>query len=105
MKSTQLPHRLILMLFAVVGAAVYRLSADDAKPVPRAQAVPQPSAQVSFQREGFEIARYHFGPDLRRPFVFPVIGPSGRSLTRMGHPRDPASHSHHNPVWVSHNDV
>ncbi|MGB8166962.1 MAG: PmoA family protein [Chthoniobacteraceae bacterium] len=72
------------------------------KPVPRMQAVPQPHDQVSFQRDGVEIARYHFGDDNSRPFLFPVIGPSGRSLTRMGHPHDPVTHSHHNSVWVSH---
>jgi hypothetical protein len=75
------------------------------KPVPHAQAVPQPYDQVSFQRDGVEIARYHFGKDLRRPFVFPLVGPSGRSLTRMGHPHDPETHSHHNSVWVAHNSV
>lgn len=80
-------------------------SAPTTKPVPLVQAVPQPYDQVSFQRDGVEIARYHFGRDLRRPFVFPVVGPSGRSLTRMGHPHDPESHSHHNSVWVAHNDV
>ena len=64
-----------------------------------------PYHQASFQRDGAEIARYHFGPALHRPFVFPVIGPSGRSLTRMGHPHDPESHSHHNSVWISHHDV
>jgi hypothetical protein len=77
----------------------------DPKPVPRMQALPQPYDQVSFQRDGAEIARFHFGNDLRRPFVFPVIGPSGRSLTRMGHPHDPLTHSHHNSVWISHADV
>ena len=55
---------------------------------PHAQAVPQPYDQISFQRDGEEIARYHFGPDLRRPFIFPANGPSGISLTRMGHPTD-----------------
>jgi hypothetical protein len=75
------------------------------KPVPRLQVVPMPYYQASFQREGVEIARYHFDPELNRPFVFPVIGPSGKSLTRMGHPRDPQSHSHHNSVWISHTDV
>lgn len=69
------------------------------------QAIPLPNHEISFQRDGDEIARYHFGPDLRRPFVFPVIGLSGRSLTRMGHPHDPESHSHHNSIWISHNDV
>ena len=69
------------------------------------QAVPQPYDQVSFQRDGLEIARYHFGASLKRPFVFPLLGPSGRSLTRMGHPHDPVSHSHHNSVWIAHQDV
>src|ERR1051325_1669482 len=74
-------------------------------PPPEMQALPLPNHEISFQRNGTEIARYYFGPDLRRPFVFPIIGPSGRSLTRMGHPRDPESHSHHNSVWISHPDV
>lgn len=69
------------------------------------QALPLPHHEVSFQRNGIELARLHFAPDLRRPFVYPVIGPSGRSLTRMGHPHDPESHSHHNSVWISHHDV
>jgi len=75
------------------------------RPVPRMQIMPMPYHQVSFQHDGIELTRYHFGPDLHRPFLFPVIGSSGRSLTRMGHPHDPESHSHHNSVWISHNDV
>jgi len=75
------------------------------KPVARLQVVPMPYQQASFQRDGVEITRYHFGAGLERPFLFPVNGPSGRSLTRMGHPRDPQSHSHHNSVWISHTDV
>jgi len=75
------------------------------KPIPRMQAVPQPYGQISFQRDEQEIARYHFGHGLRRPFVYPVIGPSGRPLTRWGHPHDPESHSHHYSVWISHNSV
>jgi hypothetical protein len=72
---------------------------------PAWQAVPFPHDQISFQRDGAEVARYHFGGDLRRPFVFPVIGPGGRMLTRMGHPHDPVGHSHHNSVWISHHKV
>ena len=91
----------LLPIFAVLGAA----ELPEPKPVPRMQAVPLPLNQISFQREGAEIARYYFGAELRRPFVYPVIGPSGRSLTRMGHPHDPESHSHHNSIWISHHDV
>ena len=87
-----------LLLAAAVCAA-------SPKPVPWMQVVPQPYDQASFQRDGVELTRYHFGPGLHRPFLFPVIGLSGRSLTRMGHPHDPESHSHHKSVWISHHDV
>jgi hypothetical protein len=80
-------------------------SVPQPKPVPRLQFVPQPYHQAALQREGRELARYHFGPELRRPFLFPIVGPAGRSLTRMGHPRDPEGHSHHNSLWISHHDV
>ncbi|HEY6166610.1 MAG TPA: PmoA family protein [Verrucomicrobiae bacterium] len=75
------------------------------KPIPRLLLVPQPYDQISFQRDGQEIARYHCGTNLNRPFVFPLIGPSGVSLSRLGHPRDPQTHSHHNSFWVAHHDV
>jgi len=94
-----------VFLFCVCLAGVAAGAGFNPKPVPRMQAVPQPYAQVSFQRDGAQVARYHFGKGLDRPFLFPVVGPSGRPLTRMGHPHDPESHAHHNSVWVSHHDV
>lgn len=85
------------------------LRADDelpnAKPTPRMQVVPQPLQQASVQRDGLEISRYWFDGALRRPFLFPLVGPSGRSVTRMAHPRDPNGHSHHNSVWIAHHSV
>jgi hypothetical protein len=100
-------HRLILFLsvFICVHPWLAHFAVAEPKPVPRMQAIPLPYDQVSLQRDGQELARYHFGPGLRRPFVFPIIGPAGRSLTRMGHPHDPITHSHHNSVWVSHHMV
>jgi len=85
----------------VAGADVYA----EEKPVPQLQVLPQAYDQAAFMRDDTEVARYHFGAGLRRPFIFPVVGPSGRSLTRMGHPQDPVSHSHHNSVWIAHNSV
>lgn len=86
-------------------AAIAQAQPASPKPVPRLQAVPLPNYEISFQRDGSEIARYYYGTNLNRPFVFPVIGPSGRSLTRLGHPHDPEGHSHHNSIWISHHDV
>jgi hypothetical protein len=95
------PFRLALPLFLALGA----LAVAGPQPVPRLQVLPLPRSEMSFQREGVELAGYHFGRDGQRPFVYPLNGPSGRPLTRMGHPRDPQSHSHHNSVWLSHQSV
>ncbi len=100
------------IMFALL--LTYRMTGQDSRlkspppppqPVPRMQVIPMPDYQASFQRDGLEVARYYFNPSLNRPFLFPVIGPSGRSLTRIGHPQDPDGHSHHNSVWIAHNDV
>ncbi len=101
--------RLLLSIWAAASMSPAQsraqVSLTDAKPVPRLQVIPEPYDQASVLRDGQEITRYHFGKSLNRPFLYPLIGPSGRSLTRMGHPRDPNSHSHHNSVWISHHDV
>jgi hypothetical protein len=90
------------------GGAVFVLTAGVAaapKPVPTMQVLPLPDHEISFQRDGHELTRYYFGPGLRRPFLYPIVGPAGRSLTRLGHPHDPESHSHHNSIWISHASV
>lgn len=102
-RGSILPLGLVVAMLAARASA--QMALPNAKPVPRVQAVPLPYDQVSIQVDGEERTRYHFGTGLRRPFLFPVAGPSGRSLTRMGHPHDPVTHSHHNSVWLSHHDV
>lgn len=95
--------------FVLTSAVPVVFCADDdlpnAQPVPRMQVLPLPLEQASVTRDGTEISRYFFGNSNKRPFLYPLVGPSGRSLTRMGHPRDPNGHSHHNSVWISHHDV
>jgi hypothetical protein len=93
----------LVLLLASSGQLGAQVSAPI--PVPRMQVIPLPDAKAALQDNGRELAVYHFASDLRRPFLFPIIGPSGRSLTRMGHPHDPEGHSHHNSVWISHNSV
>lgn len=71
---------------------------------PRVQAVPLPDDQLSFQADGRERLRWHCAPRYPRPFFYPLLGPSGRSLTRMGHPAAP-DHDHHNSLWFAHHSV
>lgn len=72
--------------------------------IPRCQIIPQADHRTTFLIEGRERLSWHFGDSYPRPFFFPFIGPSGTSLTRMGHPGAP-NHDHHQSVWFAHNKV
>ena len=76
-----------------------------AKPVPRVQVIPLPDFEASFQVEGVELTRYHFNPERKRPFWYPIQTSLSPSLVRMGHPHDPIGHRHHNGVWITHSAV
>ncbi len=98
----------VAMLFPAAGAVVFGASSDTSfskNPFPRVQIIPQPDDQASFQVEGVEKLRYHWPSRYIRPYWFPLIGPEGVSVTRISHPRDPNSHSHHKAVWIAHNSV
>ena len=124
-------NRILTVLGTVTAAVVVSAtvpaaepSLPDAKPVPDMQLLPLPYDQASFEHLGRQLTRYHFGPELRRPFWHPIMGPAGRSLTRMNmpsdpgrsitqavqppdpnKPEDPRGHSHQNSVWISHKNV
>jgi len=72
--------------------------------LPRVQIVPQPDDQVAFEADGKERLRWHASSRYPRPFFFPVVGPSGVALTRMGHPAAP-DHDHHRSLWWGHANV
>ena len=103
LKKNRLIHTIEILLILVLINTPSALSAP--KPVPRMQVIPIPYHQASFQRDGVEIARYHFGSSLNRPFIYPVIGPSGRYLTRISHPHDPIGHRHHYSIWLAHHKI
>jgi hypothetical protein len=70
---------------------------------PRVQVLPGVD-RASFRVDGAERVVYEFGLGQKRPFLFPVLGPSGAPLTRMGHP-NPVGHEHHKSVWFGHQKV
>ncbi|MCM8804986.1 MAG: PmoA family protein [Candidatus Omnitrophica bacterium] len=51
---------------------------------------------------------YNYSPEYSRPFLNPVIGPSGKSIVRKSaSPGNPEKfdHIHHRGIWVAHGDV
>lgn len=72
--------------------------------VPRCQVIPLPDEQVAINIDGIERTRWHFGSKYERPFFYPLNGPSGVSLVRIGHPGAP-DHDHHRGAWFAHHKV
>ncbi len=94
----------ILAVIALVFLVVSYGFAGEPGPLPRCQIVPLANQEVSLQIDGVERTRWHFGDRYAGPFFFPFNGPSGSSLTRMGHPGAP-NHDHHRSVWFAHHQV
>src|SRR6187455_1472734 len=72
---------------------------------PRAMIIPQPDDQVSFQVDGREWLRYHYGEQTAKPYFYPVMGPAGAPVTRLTHPHDPHTHNHHLGLWIGHEKI
>ncbi len=75
-----------------------------ATPTPRVRIEPLAERQFGFFIGQTEVTRWHFSDLAPRPYFFPVNGPSGQSLTRMGHPGAP-NHDHHRSLWFAHSDL
>jgi hypothetical protein len=102
-----MPTRRHFFATALGSSAALGLPAQEpAKPFrfPKCQILPEMPHQAAFQLGGRETLRWQFSQDYPRPCFFPFKGPSGISLTRMGHPGAP-NHDHHQSVWFAHNDV
>jgi hypothetical protein len=72
--------------------------------MPHCSLLPLAEHQLAFLIDDREVLRWHSGTGYPRPYFFPVTGPSGTSLTRLGHPGAP-DHDHHQSLWFAHNKV
>lgn len=70
-------------------------------PPPRCIIQTDSSGAFQFLVDGMPRAVWHGKTHAKRPFFFPLVGPSGQSVTRMGHPGAP-DHDHHCSVWFAH---
>lgn len=72
--------------------------------------VSRDAGQVTVEFDGKLVSRYHFADqEARKPYLWPVIGPTGKSMTRAfpmnavtGEQQD---HPHHRGVWFGHQGV
>jgi len=94
-----------LLVFLTSPVLAQEAVLPSAKPVPHMQILPLPHSISSFQLDGKELTAGHYDKADMRPYFYPIMTSKGVSLTRMGHPHDPVTHSHHNSVWLAHSNV
>ena len=95
--------------YAITAAVAFWASAQ-------ARSEDRPDVQIKVEEKSIDftvgkdlVARYHFGPEVAKPYLWPVYGPGGRAVTRSW-PMDPASagskdHVHQKSAWFCHGDV
>ncbi|MBL6766379.1 MAG: PmoA family protein [Verrucomicrobiae bacterium] len=63
---------------------------------------------VTITENGKPFTEYHY-KDVSRPFLYPVIGPTGQSVTRnypmREVPGEARDHVHHRSLWFAHGDI
>lgn len=88
----------------------YRIVAGDPDPESAGMRLVDVPGDVLEVRDGARLlTAYHYGRDVARPCLYPVLGPGGRGLTRSldatpGDEHD-FDHPHHRSLWVAHGDV
>ena len=68
------------------------------------------NGEVEFRIAGEMFTSYHYGGGVVRPFLYPVIGPGGKGMTRnypmiQNVPGETNDHKHHRSVWVAFGDI
>ena len=78
----------------------------EALPFPAVQVLPDANDRVWVSHDSRSLLGYCYSGQYRKPFFYPVNGPSGLSVTRLGHPRDfGGGHDHHRSLWIEHENV
>jgi hypothetical protein len=94
-----------LLILLLLGGCATRSGPPPDPGYPRVMILPQPDEQLSFQVDGREWLRYHYGERTPKPYFYPLMGPAGAPVTRLTHPHDPNTHSHHLSLWIGHQSV
>ena len=78
----------------------------EALPFPAVQILPDANDRICVSHDNRSLLGYCYSGQYPKPFFYPVNGPGGRSVTRLGHPRDfDGGHDHHRSLWIEHENV
>jgi Family of unknown function (DUF6807) len=60
---------------------------------------------VDVQIGGAPFATFRFGPELPKPYFYPVIGPDGKQVTRKSPVESGEDHPHQKSLWIAVDEV
>jgi hypothetical protein len=71
--------------------------------------IDQGKDEISVWIDGKPYTTFYYGPEVAKPYLYPLLSPSGVRVTR-GYPMDPEpgesqDHMHHRGVWFAHSAV
>lgn len=77
---------------------------------PAAVSIKVGKTEVDFLAGNDLVARYHFGPEVAKPYFWPINGPNGLPITRAwpmvkGLPGESTDHIHQKSAWFCHGDI
>src|SRR3954454_23892039 len=103
--------RLYLVLLVLTGAALLPLAAaPDVATAVAPVNIQATRSQIEFQVGKELVSRYNLGPDVAKPYLWPVLGPGGMETTRRwpmekAQPGGSTDHVHQKSAWFCHGDV
>ena len=88
----------------------YAARFSNEKPGKAVELVALPQDRVEVGLRGKPFTTYHFSPEMARPCLYPLIGPTGVGITRnypmaKGPEGETTDHKHHRSLWVAHGEV
>jgi len=88
----------------------YEILSSAQPPSSQVELVEVGGERIEFRIGGDLFTSYCYAGDVARPFLYPVIGPGERNVTRsypmiQDVPGETKDHPHHRSIWVAHGDV
>ena len=87
----------------------YEVAFNNASAADNAKLAKRENGDVEITLSGDRLGTYHGEAKWIRPFLEPLMGPFGHSVTRgwpsNARPGETADHPHHKSVWIAHGDV
>ncbi len=69
---------------------------------PRIQCIQEPGDRAKITLDDAHVLTLHFSEEYPRPFIYPLLTPSGINVLAYGHSVDLVGHSHHRGMFVAH---